>query len=109
MSQYLVKILPSKVTGFLYHLNPMMKLERWVEKPDKHEDVTTKAQALFLARESASNIVNFFNNNKNLVDEAFKIASVKSSSSGDEESSGQDHEQEGGDEEDMEENKNNNT
>ena len=104
MSQYLVKIVPSKVTAFLYRLNPMMKLERWVEKVDKHEDVTTKAQALFLARESASHIVNVLTNNKNLVDEAFKIASVKSSSYGDEESSGQDHEQEGGDEDDIEEN-----
>ena len=104
MSQYLVKIVLSKVTGFLYRLNLMMKLERWVEKPDKHEDVTTKAQALFLARESASHIVNVLTNNKNLVDEAFKIESVKSSSSDDEESSGQDHEQEVGDEDDMEEN-----
>jgi hypothetical protein len=81
----------------------MMNLGRWVEKPDKHEDATTKAQALFLARESASNIVNVLTNNKNLVDEAFKFASVKSSLSGDEESSGQDQEQEGGDEDDIKE------
>ena len=74
-----------------------------VEKPDKDEDVKTKAQALFLARESASHIVNILTNNKHLVDKAFKFASVKSSSSGDEESSGQDQEQEGGDEDDIEE------
>ena len=55
-----------------------------VEKPNKDEDVKTRAQALFLARESASHIVNIVTNNKHLVDEAFKFASVKSSSSGDE-------------------------
>lgn len=58
-----------------------------VEKPYKDEGVRTKAQALFLARESAPHIVNVPTNNKHLVDEAFKFASVKSSSSGDEESS----------------------
>ena len=103
MSKYLVKIVPSEVTGFLSRLNPMMNLGRWVEKPDEHEDATTKAQALILARESASHIVNVLMINKNLVDEAFKFASVKSSLSSDEESSGQDQEQERGDEDDIEE------
>jgi hypothetical protein len=51
-----------------------------VKKPDKDEDVKTKAQALFLARESASHIENVLTNNKHLVDEAFKFAFVKSSS-----------------------------
>lgn len=79
-----------------------------VEKPDKDEDVKTKAQALFLARGSASHIVHVLTNNKHLVDEAFKFASVKSSSSGDAESSGQDQEEEGGDGDDIEEDSQNN-
>ena len=102
MSKYLGKIIQSEVTSF-YLVLCNDQACKMVKKPDKDEDVKTKAQALFLARESASHIENVLTNNKHLVDKAFKFASVKSSSSGDEESSGQDHEQEEEDEDDIEE------
>ena len=73
------KIVPSEVTSF-YLVLCNDKACKMVKKPDKDEDVKTKAQALFLARESASHIENVLTNNKHLVDEAFKFAFVKSSS-----------------------------
>jgi hypothetical protein len=67
MSKYL-RLYHRRLQGFCPVLCNDEAWKMMVEKPDKDEDVKTKAQALFLARESASHIVNVLTNNKHLVE-----------------------------------------
>jgi hypothetical protein len=73
MSKYSVETIPMEVMKFLARLDAVSD-EAWrmVEWADKEGDNRAKLQALYLAQDTALQIVDVITNNKMLIDEAFK-------------------------------------